>query len=164
MAKALILGERINQMEQYEFAFRDKYWDDMKEQFLECQFTVQGLTKQSLLEVLVGSGLTALKTPFCESGNTDNSNCPVCKEKIFVLAKNLPYSTKSASNLICRILGVIMDEYNPPVMLPNNQLYSTKGIEKISKPVPDSTDRKVFCPITMNEYKTSQITKIFLTS
>lgn len=144
--------------------FTENYWEDLVDEFKEMQFAVQGITSQSLLETLIGSGLTALKTPFCQPGSTNNYNCPVCKEKIYILAKNLPYCTKATSHLICRILGVIMDEHNPPVMLPNNQIFSSKGIEKISKPIPSSTDRKIVCPVTMDEYKTSQISKIFLTS
>lgn len=164
MMKALLYDKMAGKLTQFAHIFSDEYWQNLVKQFKDMQFAVQGITSQSLLETLVGSGLTALKTPFCQSGNTDNYNCPVCKEKIYVLAKNLPYCTKSTSNLICRILGVIMDEHNPPVMLPNNQVFSTKGIEKISKPINNSSDRKIVCPITMSEYKTSQVSKIFLTS
>jgi macrophage erythroblast attacher len=164
MMKALLYGKGVGTLPQFAHIFSNEYWENLREQFKEMQFAVQGITYQSLLETLVGSGLTALKTPFCQSGNTDNYNCPICKEKIYILAKNLPYCTKSTSNLICRILGVIMDEHNPPVMLPNNQIFSTKGIEKIAKHIHNSSEKKVVCPITMDEFKTSQISKIFLTS
>lgn len=132
--------------------------------FKDMKFQVQGLTSKTTLEILMGAGLTALKTPFCKPNCGSSTSCPVCNENIYKLAKPLPYSTKSNSHLICRILGVVMDENNPPVVLPNNQVYSTKGIEKISKPMAGSTDRTVVCPVTMSVFKTSQIMRIYLTS
>ena len=35
------------------------------------------------------------------------------------LSENLPSTHKTISSLICRISGEVMDEHNPPLMLPN---------------------------------------------
>ena len=52
--------------------------------------------------------------------------CPVCSENIGKLAKSLPSSSHPGTSLICRISGEIMDHNNPPVALPNGELYSDK--------------------------------------
>ena len=38
----------------------------------------------------------------------------------------VPSTHKVVSSLICRISGEVMDEHNPPVSLPNGQVYSEK--------------------------------------
>ena len=44
------------------------------------------------------------------------------------ISKKLPELTKKQSNLLCRITGQLMDEHNPPIALPNGQIFSKKGI------------------------------------
>ena len=151
-------------MKEFELYFSEDYWTGLKESFKEVQFLVQGLTQQPFLETLIAAGITALKTPFCEKGNKNGYNCPICTEEVFPLAKSLPYTTKSSSNLICRILGAVMDENNPPVVLPNRQVYSQKGIEKIARPVEGSAELQVVCPVTNKEFALSQVNRIYLTS
>ena len=164
MSRGLVFGKKIEEMADFAIYFGSDYWENLQEVFKEAQFLVQGLTQQPLLETLIACGITALKTPFCSADNKTGYNCPICTEEVFPLAKDLPYTTKSASNLICRILGVIMDENNPPIVLPNKQVFSQKGIEKISKPIEGSTDMLIVCPITNKEFTMSQVTKIYLTS
>ena len=164
MVKSLLYGSKARQMPVFARMYDDNRWEHLTDLFIDCCFKVQGITHQTLLETLVGSGLTALKTPFCEAGSNLGHSCPVCDAEIFSLARHLPYCTKASSTLICRILGTAMDEHNPPVVLPNNQVYSQRGVERISKPIAGSTDRSIVCPVTQAEFRSSQVVKIFLTS
>ena len=69
------------------------------------------------------AGLTALKTHSCSS-REKNVNCPVCVE-FGELAEGLPTAHFVNSSLVCRMSGRLMDESNPPLVLPNGQVYST---------------------------------------
>ena len=84
------------------------------------------MKSNSPLEVLFQSGLMSLKTCFCYSDKNKNITCPVCYDEIGKLAKKLPSSHHPVSALICRITGEIMDHTNPPMALPNGQVYSEK--------------------------------------
>lgn len=106
-------------------------WSILVEQFKLVFFQVYSMKSSSALEVLFQSGIISLKTCFCYSKNNinnKNSPCPVCNEEIGKLGKSLPSSHHPVSALICRISGTIMDHLNPPMSLPNGQIYSEKVI------------------------------------
>lgn len=84
------------------------------------------MKSSSPLEVLFQSGLMSLKTCFCYSNKNKNLTCPVCCEEIGKLAKYLPSSHHPVSALTCRVTSEIMDHTNPPMALPNGQVYSEK--------------------------------------
>ncbi len=84
------------------------------------------MKSNSPLEVLFQSGLMSLKTCFCYSNKNKNQMCPLCYDEIGRLAKPFPSSSHPVSALICRITGEIMDHQNPPLALPNGQVYSEK--------------------------------------
>ncbi len=60
-------------------------------------------------------------------------NDPLCDTLFQQLSTNLPYATHIHSKLVCRITGQLMDDRNPPMVLPNGNVYSLKGVESISK-------------------------------
>lgn len=161
LGKAIFYGQSASKRPELADLFTSP-WKDLQELFLDALFQVQGITRTSLLETLLGAGLSALKTPFC--GQSPGISCPVCHPLALPLASHLPAATKSTSTLLCRILGQIMDESNPPIILPNNQIYSTKGIEKIAMIVPGTSEKRIVCPTTGEEFLVSQVKKIFLTS
>lgn len=101
-------------------------WDDLENDFKQVFFQVYSMKSNSPLEVLFQSGLMGLKTPFCYSHKNKNLTCPVCCDEIGILAQTLPGSHHPVSALICRISGEIMDHTNPPLALPNGQVYSDK--------------------------------------
>lgn len=63
-----------------------------------------------------------------ESKNTD---CPVCDSAgLGQLAREVPWSHHINSTLVCQITGTIMNENDPPMVLPNGRVYSrTVGID-----------------------------------
>lgn len=52
-------------------------------------------------------------------------DCPICHTRgLGTLAREVPYSHQGMSRLICRITGKVMDDTNPPMVLPNGRVYS----------------------------------------
>jgi macrophage erythroblast attacher len=49
---------------------------------------------------------------------------------------------KNLSTLICRVTKEKMDESNPPMMLPNGQVFCKNAIDMLEK------EGKITCPIT----------------
>jgi macrophage erythroblast attacher len=89
-------------------------------------FTLNSLTKQPMLNLTLQAGLTALKTHSCYNEEDKNVNCPVCATASFgILGESLPNAHHVNSSLVCRISGKMMDESNPPLVLPNGYVYSS---------------------------------------
>ena len=116
--------------------FDVKRWNSLIVSLKQDIFTLNSLTKQPMLNLTLQAGLTALKTHSCYSTPTTSSllsstsdrnlNCPVCsKESFGILAESLPNAHHVNSSLVCRISGKLMDESNPPLVLPNGYVYST---------------------------------------
>ncbi len=59
----------------------------------------------------------------CYKKEEQSLQCPVCSNSFNELASSLPFSHSSQSYLICRISGEPMNEYNPPMLLPNGNVY-----------------------------------------
>ena len=52
-----------------------------------------------------------------------------CMQKFQKLAEQLPWSKHVHSKLICAITHDLMNEHNPPMVLPNGAVYSQKAVE-----------------------------------
>ncbi len=59
----------------------------------------------------------------CYKADEQNIQCPVCSSVFNELGSSLPFSHSSQSYLICRMSGQPMNEYNPPMLLPNGHVY-----------------------------------------
>ena len=94
--------------EQFEAAFRDLY----------------GFPHQPHLVTIVCAGLVMFKTPNCGQPDDYNVNCPTCQSDLAAIAAHLPFAHYDSSILVCRITGKTMDEDNPPMVLPNGNVYS----------------------------------------
>lgn len=58
-----------------------------------------------------------------EDGSSKNPDCPVCSKSLNKLAQPLPMAHCANSRLVCKISGEVMNENNPPMMLPNGYVY-----------------------------------------
>lgn len=76
--------------------------------------------------------------------------CPVCTSQGMYLASTLPAPVRNSSTLICRGSGEVMGQDNPPVALPNGEVYSRRYVmEKASYTAVDGAMKKLFiCPAT----------------
>ncbi|KAJ3197103.1 GID complex subunit containing RING finger motif [Irineochytrium annulatum] len=107
--------------------FDSSRWEQLIDQFRADNYALNSLASQPLLRTSLQAGLTALKTPMCYEPSNKNINCPVCEADLFgVLAEKLPNAHHLNSCLVCRISGRIMNEDNPPMVLPNGYVYSLR--------------------------------------
>jgi hypothetical protein len=67
-----------------------------------------------------------------------------CVQKFQKLAEGLPWSKHVHSKLVCAITREIMNEHNPPMVLPNGAVYSEKAVQQVA-----SRNHNIFtCPKT----------------
>lgn len=59
--------------------------------------------------------------------------CPACSEVGSQLCSGLPFAYHPHSRLVCRVTQSVMDEHNPPLVLPNGRVYSKRGIELLTR-------------------------------
>ncbi|CAG8643547.1 14418_t:CDS:2, partial [Acaulospora morrowiae] len=109
----------------YKALYDHSRWEALIDQFRSDFYALNSLPSQSLLNVTLQAGLSALKTPMCYQQENKNINCPVCSsDTLGILAQDLPMSHHVNSTIVCRISGKIMNENNPPMALPNGYVYS----------------------------------------
>ncbi|KAJ6350152.1 hypothetical protein OIU78_006346 [Salix suchowensis] len=103
----------------YKTFFEPKQWDYLVEQF---------------------------KQEFCSHCYEDDctKEDPLSQESFRKLALPLPYSKQHHSKLVCYITKELMDTENPPQVLPNGYVYSTKALEEMAK----RNGGKITCPRT----------------
>ena len=141
----------------------DKYfslarWDDLIAQFRADQFKLNGLPNSSLLEITLTAGLSALKTPGCGSWDHFNVNCPLCSESIATLASKLPHLQRTHSCIVCRISGEVMDERNPPLVLPNGNVYSKNALLSMA----ENNGGFVTCIRTNERFKIAECKNVYI--
>ena len=59
----------------------------------------------------------------CYQAGHKSSECPVCSHPLNILGRPLPYAHCAQSRLVCPMSGHIMNENNPPMVLPNGYVY-----------------------------------------
>ena len=145
-------------MDKYKLLLSDNKWETLEKDIIETFYQIYSLDSKSMLEILFQSGLISLKTPFCyDENNKKNINCPICSNEIAKLSKDLPYFNHQVSHIICRITDEIMDETNPPLSLPNGQVYCEKAInEQIN------ANNKFVDPVSNKEYQLNECKKVYI--
>ncbi|PKA56077.1 hypothetical protein AXF42_Ash015562 [Apostasia shenzhenica] len=127
----------------YSVLFEAKQWDFLIDQFKQEFYKLFGLTAEPLLNIFLQAGLTALKTPFCYEESCPKED-PLSQENFRKLAEPLPFSKQHHSKLVCYITREVMDSENPPLVLPNGYVYSTKALEEMAR----KNNGSITCPRT----------------
>ncbi|XP_051121791.1 protein MAEA homolog isoform X2 [Andrographis paniculata] len=127
----------------YKVLFEEKQWDYLVDQFKQEFYRLYGMTVEPLLNIYLQAGLSALKTPFCYEDDCTKED-PLSQEGFRKLAQHLPYSKQHHSKMVCYISKELMDNENPPLVLPNGYTYSTKALEDMAK----QNHGKITCPRT----------------
>ncbi|XP_052204915.1 protein MAEA homolog [Diospyros lotus] len=127
----------------YKVLFEPKQWDFLVDQFKQEFCRLYGMTFESLLNIYLQAGLSALKTPFCYEDDCTKED-PLSQESFRKLAAPLPFSKQHHSKLVCYISKELMDTENPPLVLPNGHVYSTKALDEMAK----KNNGKITCPRT----------------
>ncbi|XP_016050109.1 E3 ubiquitin-protein transferase MAEA isoform X6 [Erinaceus europaeus] len=91
-----------------------------------------------------------------EDGSSRSPDCPVCSRSLNKLAQPLPMAHCANSRLVCKISGDVMNENNPPMMLPNGYVYGYNSLLSIRQ------DDKVVCPRTKEVFHFSQAEKVYI--
>lgn len=154
---AKLLKHFFVELEPYKSLFDPKRWDDLIINFRNENYRLFQLATQSVLNVVVQAGLSALKTPQCYSVSSKNINCPVCQPYYNEMAENLPYSHCAQSRLFCRVTTKPLNEYNQPMMLPNGQIYGEQALPLITK-----EKGVVVCPKTKQAFVNPKIEKVYV--
>mmetsp|Transcript_5285 Transcript_5285/g.7406 ORF Transcript_5285/g.7406 Transcript_5285/m.7406 type:complete len:135 (+) Transcript_5285:1236-1640(+) len=87
-----------------------------------------------------------------------SSECPVCAKGMYKLAENLSTSHRTQSCIVCRMCGEVMDENNPPLALPNGNVYSHKALERNIK----QNNGKILDPSTGEIFSFSDTKPVFI--
>ncbi|PON91514.1 LIS motif containing RING-type zinc-finger protein [Trema orientale] len=127
----------------YKVFFEPKQWDFLVDQFKQEFCKLYGMTLEPLLNIYLQAGLSALRTPYCYDDDCTKED-PLSQENFRKLAHSLPYSKQHHSKLVCYITKELMDTENPPQVLPNGYVYSTKALEDMAK----KNNGKITCPRT----------------
>ncbi|KAI3924031.1 hypothetical protein MKW92_004254 [Papaver armeniacum] len=141
----------------YKVLFEPKQWDNLVELFKQEFCRLYGMTLEPLLNIFLQAGLSALKTPFCFEEDCTKED-PLSQENFRKLAMPLPFSKQHHSKLVCYITKELMDTENPPLVLPNGYVYSTKALEEMAK----KNGGKITCPRTGLVCNYSEVVKAYI--
>ncbi|TDH65549.1 hypothetical protein CCR75_004036 [Bremia lactucae] len=87
------------------------------------------------------------------------SLCPGCSDVGSQLCAGLPFAYHPHSRLVCRVTRQVMDEHNPPFMLPNGRVYSKQGIELLKQ---RSSDGMIQCIDTQGRYSLDDVKPVYI--
>ncbi|EPS71206.1 hypothetical protein M569_03553, partial [Genlisea aurea] len=141
----------------YKVLFDAKQWDFLVEQFKQEFCRLYGMTVEPLLNIYLQAGLSALKTPFSYEANCTKED-PLSQEGFRELSNPLPFSKQHHSKLVCYISKAVMDSENPPLVLPNGYVYSSKALEEMAK----RNENKITCPRTGSTYQFSELVRAYI--
>uniref|UniRef100_A0A0D6QVT0 Macrophage erythroblast attacher n=1 Tax=Araucaria cunninghamii TaxID=56994 RepID=A0A0D6QVT0_ARACU len=141
----------------YKTLFHENQWEELVQLFKQEFCKLYGMTLQPLLNIYLQAGLTALKTPFCYEENCTKED-PLSQENFRDLASSLPYSKHIHSKLVCYISKELMDADNPPLVLPNGYVYSSKAMEEMAR----KNNGQVICPRTGRVCNFTELDKAFI--
>ena len=144
----------------YQHYFDSERWSILVSSFLSEFFSLHQLPPVAPLKATLQAGLSSLKTPCCYNPVAKNMNCPVCLPDFSELAVKLPYSHHVNSYIVCPVTSEMMNEDNPPMVLPNGMVYSKNGLEKLY--FMKDGKKWVKCFKTGQEYAVVQLRKAFI--
>lgn len=153
-----LLAQPINTtIPRYQTLFSSDRWEQLVLQFRSENFSILQMSPTPLFTTTIAAGLIALKTPHCYDSEKKNKECPVCSPHLNKIAEKLPRAMVTRSRLLCRLTNLPMNENNPPLALPNGQVYSDKGIRDILNP-----DNTFTCPVTKDVFNLDLCKKVFI--
>ncbi|TYI86806.1 hypothetical protein E1A91_D04G091800v1 [Gossypium mustelinum] len=141
----------------YKVLFEPKQWDFLVDQFKQEFCRLYGMTLEPLLLIYLQAGLSALKTPYCYEDDCTKED-PLSQDSFRKLAMPLPYSKQHHSKLVCYITKELMDTENPPQVLPNGYVYSTKALKEMA----EKNNGKITCPRTGLVCSYSDLVKAYI--
>ena len=112
------------------------------------------------------------------SFSNNQPNCPTCDDMFsYSMIQNIPCVHHAHSIFICRVSGEEMNENNPPMVLPNGEVYSKNTIDNLTTTSTllmnngntnrnsintDSDSLSITCPMTGDIFPISKIRRAYL--
>ncbi|QDZ18945.1 CTLH domain-containing protein [Chloropicon primus] len=145
----------------YGHLFLDDQWEDLVQIFKRDLYQLYALPADSNLAIHIQAGLSALKTPMSYTKSCSKED-PLSLEAFKKLSESLPYAKHSKSRLVCFITKQVMNEHNPPMVLPNGMVYSRSACEELAqKQVGLLSGKKIVCPRTGDVCDFSELKRAF---
>ncbi|CXJ00263.1 conserved Plasmodium protein, unknown function [Plasmodium berghei] len=138
-------------------AFNRKRWKKILKLFKLAYSDIIGTMNKPLLEFLLKSGISVIKTDKCEQHKKKSTNCPTCIDELKSIISQIPNIPKTKSFLLCPYTNQIMDENNPPFTTPTGHVFSEKAISMFLKP-----DDIFICPHTHERYRLDDFSRLFI--
>mmetsp|Transcript_45345 Transcript_45345/g.105891 ORF Transcript_45345/g.105891 Transcript_45345/m.105891 type:complete len:159 (-) Transcript_45345:21-497(-) len=107
-------------------------WEALSTQFTRDYLSISGASQTPPLLVALGAGMAALKTPSCAIEGHRVTGCPMCSEPFRTLSAALPCAQRTGSTIVCRLSGRVIDEHNPPMVLPSGYVYSQSALQDLA--------------------------------
>ncbi|XP_037078066.1 E3 ubiquitin-protein transferase MAEA-like isoform X3 [Pollicipes pollicipes] len=146
-------------IEPYCAMFAESRWQLLIMEFREENFRIYQLSSVSVFNTVLQDGLATLKTHQCyRHDGQGNPDCPVCQMPLNELARPLPFSHCTQSRLMCALSGKPIDEHNPPMALPNGNVYGKLALQSLAVEMKG----RVVCPRTQEVFGESQLEKVFV--
>lgn len=133
-------------------------WEMIKEQFKKDFISIYQVDQSSQLIKTVRTGLAVLKTRQCNKNECEGSECPACSGPLRELANQLPFGHFETTKIRCRITGKLVSEDDPPMALPNGQVYSESGLKLLCE---SSSAGVLKCPVSGQSFLLSDARKCF---
>lgn len=155
---ALLAFDPTTSCQPYKDMYSERKWLELELAFKQENYRLHGLTRESTVEIMLKAGLASLKTRKCGTEADRKPNCPTCVEPYLSLAQSLPRGRHENSILVCSISGEIMDENNPPMALPNGNVYSFKALSRLA----EENDGIITDPRSQDKVRMGDLTKCFI--
>ena len=151
---------KIENLDRYKEFFEDSKWDWLIEMFIKESYHLHSLTQNPQLLTCLNIGVSILKTVFWDDDDYFNENCPTCSNSFRSFAKGLKRQMIliNNTNLIWKITGDIMNENNPPMMLPNYYIYSEKALKAQAA----ENNGYDICAKTKKKYRFKKCRKVYI--
>jgi len=149
-------------------------WDSLALLLRSTFLALNGVSSAaSTLEAAMAIGLAATKTNTCNGAGHDQSNgvhssplalsapppsCPCCISPFSTLSSSLPPSSRRHSRLVCRLNGSRMDADNPPMALPNGQVFSRRALRDMAT----ENGGIITCPVTGQKFTLEQCKQLYI--
>lgn len=88
--------------------------------------------------------------------------CPTCSEVGSQLCTSLPFACHPLSRLVCRVTHHVMDEHNPPFVLPNGYVYSKQAIDQLTQHDAKKGQDVIQCVETQAVFPTSDVKPVYI--
>ncbi|GMH32254.1 hypothetical protein BSKO_00088 [Bryopsis sp. KO-2023] len=155
-AVAALAFKSTTSCSRYQDLFADKQWDEVINLFHTDLFSLNCLTPESLLTIHLQAGLCALKTPQSYEAGCSRED-PLHLPAFQKLAEELPFAKYDRSKIICSVTREVMNEQNPPKVLPNGYVYSSNAIEKMK-----DSEGKILCPKTGDICDEADVLRVYV--